>query len=378
MRYLSPLLFFAVVIGFLIVTNNFFARQFALFLDLKNIGQLRIISWATTVFVLFGLPMSVNAKSRIGQAVYLASTTLLGFMIYLGLSFLLINLIQYIIEITRSSLVSVVPPFYAGLVGVSLALLISIYGIWNSFNTRITNLTVSIKGLKKDVKAVHLTDIHIGHVRGKAFLQKIIDKTNALSPDVVFVTGDLFDGKINLTQDTLTPFADLKMPVFFVEGNHDRSSGVQLVKTYLRNLGVHVLENNVAHWKELQIVGLNHMAADESRYTVHTAGRFQTIKSVLPVLNIEPEKPTILLHHSPDGVQYAAQHGVDLYLTGHTHAGQLFPFMFFAARMFAYNRGLHQFENTKILVSEGIGTFGPPMRVATKSEIINLTLKAKE
>lgn len=368
MKYLPPLLFFSFVIAFLTVTNNFFAGQFALFLDIENIGLLRLISWAITIFTVFGLPMSVNAKTKIGQAVYLTSTTLLGFLMYLALSFLFINLLQYFIEM---------PSFYAGLIGVSLAVLTTIYGIWNAFNTRITELTIPIKGLKKDVKAVHLTDIHIGHVRGKAFLQKIIDKTNAQSPDVVFVTGDLFDGKINLTQDTLIPFSDLKMPVFFVEGNHDNSSGVQMIKGFLRNLGVHVLENQVAQWKELQIVGLNHMSADDSRRNVHTAGRRQTIETTLPKLNIDTEKPTILLHHSPDGIQYAAQHGVDLYLTGHTHAGQLFPINLFANRMFEYNRGLHSYENTKILVSEGIGTFGPPMRVGTKSEIISLTLKAE-
>jgi predicted MPP superfamily phosphohydrolase len=368
MKYIPGLLLFSLLIAFLILTNNFLAQQFALFLDFKNIGQLRLTSWFVTVFMLFGLPMSVNAKSRIGQVVYLTSTTLIGFMMYLCLSFILLNLIQYIVEI---------PPFYAGLSAVSLTILITIYGIWNAFNIRLTELTIPIKALKKDVKAVHLTDIHLGHVRGKAFLQEVVDKTNAQSPDVVFVTGDLFDGKINLSQDTLTPFAALKAPVFFIEGNHDNSSGVKIIKGFLRNLGIHVLGNQVAQWNELQIIGLNHMSADDSRRSVHTAGRFQTIQTTLPKLNIDSEKPTILLHHSPDGIQYAAQHGVDLYLTGHTHAGQLFPATLFAARIFAYNKGLHEYENTKILVSQGIGTFGPPMRVATKSEIISITLKAE-
>lgn len=368
MKYIPGLLFFSLFITILIITNNFLADQFALFLDLKNIGQLRLISWTITVFMLFGLPMSVNSKSRIGQVVYLTSTTLLGFMMYLSLSFLLLNLIQLVIE---------TPPFYAGLAALSVAVLTTVYGIWNAFNIRLTELTIPIEALKKDLKAVHLTDIHLGHVRGKAFLQKVIDKTNAQSPDVVFVTGDLFDGKINLSQETLTPFAALKAPVFFIEGNHDNSSGVKIIKDYLRNLGVHVLDNQVAQWNELQIIGLNHMSADGSKRSVHTAGRFQTIKSVLPTLNIDTKKPTILLHHSPDGIKYAAEQGVDLYLTGHTHAGQLFPATLFAARMFEYNRGLHEYENTKILVSEGIGTFGPPMRVATKSEIISIILKAK-
>jgi uncharacterized protein len=367
MKYLPALFIFSLFFGILFLLNNFFAHQFALFLNLENIGQVRLVSWAITLFTLFGLPMSVNSKSRIGQAVYLTSSTLLGLILYLFLSFFLLNILQYAVAI---------PPFYGGLAALSIAVLTVIYGIWSAFNIRITKLEIPIKGLTRDVKAVHLTDIHLGHARGKRFLQEVVDKTNAQSPEVVFVTGDLFDGRINLTQDELTPFAALQAPVFFIEGNHDNSSGVQTIKGFLKNLGVHVLDNQIAHWKEFQIIGLNHMLADDSRFSVHTIGKFATIKTVLAELNIQQNKPTILLHHSPDGIKYAAQHGVDLYLTGHTHAGQLFPINYLAARMFDYNRGLHEYENTKIFVSEGIGTFGPPMRIGTKSEIISLMLKA--
>jgi predicted MPP superfamily phosphohydrolase len=88
-----------------------------------------------------------------------------------------------------------------------------------------------------------------------------------------------------------------------------------------------------------------------------------------------PGKPTVLLHHSPDGIQYANQHGVNLYLAGHTHAGQLFPVKYIAHLFFDYNKGLHDFKGTKMFVSQGVGTFGPPMRVGTKSEIVVITLK---
>lgn len=76
----------------------------------------------------------------------------------------------------------------------------------------------------------------------------------------------------------------------------------------------------------------------------------------------------------PNGVQYAQKEGVDLYLAGHTHAGQIFPFSIIASWIFNYNRGLHEYKDTKIFVSEGVGTFGPPFRIGTKSEIIEIQL----
>ncbi|MFV0590922.1 MAG: hypothetical protein ACK5M7_06020 [Draconibacterium sp.] len=92
-------------------------------------------------------------------------------------------------------------------------------------------------------------------------------------------------------------------------------------------------------------------------------------------LNIFPEQPTVLLHHSPDGIEYANRHGVDLYLAGHTHNGQLFPFNLLVPLFYKYNKGLSDFKGTNIYVSQGAGAFGPPMRVGTISEMPFITLK---
>ncbi len=229
-------------------------------------------------------------------------------------------------------------------------------------------------GLKKGIRAIHLSDIHIGHFRGKDFLQKIVDQTNKLKPEVVFLTGDLFDGRIRLNEESLQPLKQLKVPVFFVEGNHDIYTGVHVIKSLLKKNGVNVLENEMVKWQGLQIIGLNHMVADRNTVNMHASAVGPTIKNVLGNLLIEKNEPSILLHHSPDGVQYASEKGIDLYLSGHTHAGQLFPINYISELVFPYNRGLHSYNGTRIFVSEGAGTFGPPMRVATKSEITMVKL----
>ena len=117
------------------------------------------------------------------------------------------------------------------------------------------------------------------------------------------------------------------------------------------------------------------MRADSLASDMHAGGGHETIKTVLPRIQTDPGKPTILLHHSPDGIQYAHEKGVDLYLSGHTHAGQLFPINYIAGLLFKYKKGLHDYKGTRIFVSQGTGTFGPPMRLGTIAEIALITLK---
>lgn len=261
-----------------------------------------------------------------------------------------------------------------GLTTLAITFLVSAYGILNSWNLHVTRQEIAIKGLSKVVRAMHLSDIHLGHFLGKNFLQKIVDRTNKQNVDMVFITGDLFDGRIRLTKKNLSPLTQLKAPVFFIEGNHDRYTGVEMIKGYLRQLNVTVLENEIANLGELQIIGLNHMRADGETYNMHAAGNSSTIKGTLGKLPVRKNKPSILLHHSPDGIKYANEYGIDLYLAGHTHAGQLFPVKYIANLIFQYNKGLHDYNGTKIFVSQGAGTFGPPMRVGTKSEITVINL----
>jgi predicted MPP superfamily phosphohydrolase len=232
-----------------------------------------------------------------------------------------------------------------------------------------------MNGLTKEIRAMHISDVHLGHFRGKKFIQKIVDSTKGLDIDAVFLTGDLFDGKIKLNSDVISPFEQLEVPIYFVEGNHDDYSGPERIKQELRETGVMVLENEVANWEEIQIIGLDHMPADSHAFDMHTTLEHATIKDILPTLDIDREKPSILLHHSPVGIKYASEQGIDLYLAGHTHAGQLFPINLIAKLMFPYNRGLYDYNGTKIYVSQGTGTFGPPLRVGTRSELAVIILK---
>ncbi|MFR9547107.1 MAG: hypothetical protein SNJ29_16255, partial [Rikenellaceae bacterium] len=145
----------------------------------------------------------------------------------------------------------------------------------------------------------------------------------------------------------------------------------------LEDNGVIVLANEKAELKGLQIVGLDYLLPDNNSVdNFHGAMSQTTMQSVLPTLGIEKNRASILLHHNPVGAEYAAENGVNLYLAGHTHAGQLFPATLVAKMMFEYNKGLYEYdENMQIYVSQGTGTFGPPMRLGTHSELTIINLK---
>ncbi len=185
------------------------------------------------------------------------------------------------------------------------------------------------------------------------------------------------DVKIKLNTEVISPFEKLEVPIYFVEGNHDGYTDSKRIKQELRESGIIVLENEVTNWGEFQIIGLDHMPADSQSVDIHAAGQRATMKAILPTLDIDKEKPSILLHHYPVGIKYASEQGIDLYLAGHTHGGQLFPINYIAKLMFPYNKGLYEYNGTRIFVSQGTGTFGPPLRVGTRSELAVLVLKVR-
>lgn len=366
MKYLIPTLYTLLVLTVFFGSGIFLANSFAWFFDISQVWLLRFVFSGLVIFSIIGTMSNVNATSKIGHYTFLTASVLMGFLLYLLLSTIAINII---------SLFASAPPLYYGVAAIIIAIVVSVYGLINASTLSITQNTITIKGLTKPIKALHLTDTHLGHYRGAKKLEKIVEKINQQNADVVFFTGDLLDSTIQLTAESMAPLKNIKTPVFFIEGNHDQYTGIDAIKGYLKSIGIRVLENQVIHWNGLQIVGLNHMAADSETNDIHAGrGARVSVKSVLEALNIDADLPTVLLHHGPNGIKHANKAGVDLYLAGHTHAGQMWPATFIAKLMFEYNRGLHDYNGTKVYVSQGTGTFGPPMRVGTKSELAIIDL----
>ena len=214
-----------------------------------------------------------------------------------------------------------------------------------------------------------------GH-RGKAYLERVVAAITAIDPDIIVMPGDLADSTAILKDENFSPLARLKAPAYFVTGNHDTYIDEKRLLAIAEKQGVHVLHNQVVTVDGLQIAGLEYMNADDKAFDLHPSPGKATIERTLPKLGLDPSRPSILIHHSPVGIQYAEQAGVDLFIAGHTHdGGQIFPATLLAnGWSFLSATGSTDRQNAALL-SPGIGTFMLPLRVGTRNELTLLRLR---
>ena len=252
-----------------------------------------------------------------------------------------------------------------------VAIFFSIYGVKQASQVQIKNFTVQIKNLPsfwQNKKIVQISDLHLGHIHKKNFLEKIVEKTNDANPDLIAITGDLFDGMDGDLAPAIKPLNYLKASqgVFFVTGNHENYLGIEKTFSLLKKTKVTVLNDDAINIKGLQIVGLGCPAFDEK----------QDLNSLIASLDgYQAGLPTILLTHIPDKVSQTKKMGVNLQLSGHTHKGQLFPLGFLAKIAYGrYYYGLHQEGYFNIYTNSGLGTWGPPMRTSGSPEIVVIKL----
>jgi predicted MPP superfamily phosphohydrolase len=220
---------------------------------------------------------------------------------------------------------------------------------------------------------VQLTDLHIGAILNRSFVQEIVARTNALEPDLVAITGDLVDGSVEGLWPAVEPLGELrsKHGVFFVTGNHEYFSGVRPWMEALGRLHIRVLAN--------ERVSIGEGPAGFYLAGVHDYGAARLDEEhrcdpARALAGRDPSREVILLAHQPKSVVAAARLGVGLQLSGHTHGGQLWPFNFIVRLVQPYVVGLHRHGETQIYVSPGTGFWGPPMRLGTRAEITRIKL----
>jgi predicted MPP superfamily phosphohydrolase len=239
----------------------------------------------------------------------------------------------------------------------------------NEITVRLARLPAASHG----TTIVQLTDLHVGPTIGRAFIEDVVRRTNALAPDLVAITGDLVDGSVESLWDAVAPLGELRARhgVFFVTGNHEYFSGARPWIAALERLGIRVLAN------ERVAIGDSDGGFDLAGVHDHTAARIDPEhRSDLAraLAGRDPARELVLLAHQPKAIEEAARLGVGLQLSGHTHGGQIWPFSFFVGLAQPYVAGLHQHGDAQIYVSPGTGYWGPPMRLGTRAEITRITL----
>lgn len=252
------------------------------------------------------------------------------------------------------------------------AIIYSTYGIWNAFNPVIKKINVSIDNLPKEwvgKKIVQISDAHLGHIYGAKYLQGVAEKINALQPDIIVITGDLFDGTDGDLDVFTKPLNALnsKKGIYYAIGNHETYLGTKEVMAVIGKTKIKTLRDQMHTIDNLQIIGIDYPQHLESKNVGSVIGNLD---------GFDPKKPSILLWHIPTQIDAAKNAGISLQLSGHTHKGQLFPLGIITSLVYrGYDYGYRKEGSFSIYTSSGLGGWGPPMRTENGSEIVEITLK---
>lgn len=218
---------------------------------------------------------------------------------------------------------------------------------------------------------VQLTDVHIGRTIKREFVENLVSRTNAMKPNMVAITGDLFDLPAEAIKHDLKPLKDLDAPTYFITGNHEYFHGVEANLELIRSLGIKPLTNqNIVLGNEqgkFNLVGINDLVGERIGIMPHDVEAAYA--------QLDPSKPTIVLSHQPKSISLVEGRRCDLMLSGHTHGGQIFPFGLLVKLDQPYLAGLyHHTPEQQIFVSRGTGYWGPPLRVMAPSEISRIVI----
>jgi predicted MPP superfamily phosphohydrolase len=254
-----------------------------------------------------------------------------------------------------------------GFILLGLAAAIILYGLYQAGNINIKHIHVPIKNLPsswKGKKIAHISDLHLGILNQEGLARRISEKINTQNVDLVCITGDLFDGTGDHLADSVEPFNRIRVPIYYVTGNHETYLGLSRAFEALKKTNFTILRDEIVDLGGIQLVGLD----------FPPRGRRKNPEPVLK--KIVPSKPAILLYHEPSNREIAAEHHISLQLSGHTHNGQFWPIQIFTHLIYKeYAYGLHQIGDFFIYTTSGVGTWGPPMRIGSTPEIAIITLR---
>jgi uncharacterized protein len=358
---MNRILSFAIFFGIFLLV--YFAAHFYIYLRLEKAFQLRRMPLLIAIGVLaVSFPVAsflTRANLKAADYFYFVAAAWIGVAFFLLIGFAIVDLLS----------LAKVDYRIASLVMIILVFLLSTYSIANASFLKVNKVEVKIDGLKTPMKAVQISDVHLGAIHSKSYMNKIVEKTNALNPDIVFITGDLFDGGGDVSEFDISSLKDLKSKygTYFVLGNHEIYFGADKAVSWVRGNNVTVLRNEVIVVNGVQVMGMDYPGE-------LTTGNFG-LKELTS--KIDKSKPSILLYHQPAGINEMAKENISLQLSGHLHNGQIFPFGLLQRFFFKYVSGLHKIESSYLYVSQGAGTWGPPMRFLSNSEITEIDLGVK-
>ena len=303
------------------------------------------------LFLSFITQKTYSISCQLYAYIYYISTAYLGLILNMYMFILLYKSLSFFIPFTRCSSV---------IIAIISPISVSLYGLINARIITTEEVTIKTALVSSKVTIALLSDLHLGAVYQGGFTNSIVNIIiKEINPDVVLITGDLFDNNFTPRSEWLKPFSKIKAPILYVTGNHEEIIGKEeIVKIISTTKMKHLRNTNISFEtiKEVNFIGVDY-GVDINTNTI--------------IANkVDKTKFNILLSHipqcKPNGLE---KYGISLMVCGHTHAGQMIPIHLIDYMISKCFKGLYSFKEYYVFVTQGLGTSLFPMRVASNSAI---------
>lgn len=328
------------------------------------------IIWALSFILAISYPLSVafNMKYHwlLGKYLVTFSAVILWILtiwLWVLIIFELINLVSRLFKYNLNYI-------YSWYILVWVIFSLVLYSLVNALRPIIVDVEIEIPWLIQDKKVIYMSDLHIDSIHELSYLQYIVDKINKIDADFLIINWDFIDSTV-FDDDSFALLNTINKDIFFTFGNHEKYAWNEFVRKLLKPTKVTLLENQIVEYHWLQIIWIQDLQWFDNKTNQNK------LESILSRLEINNSMPTIMILHEPIWPHISQKYWVDLQLAWHTHNWQIFPFMFLVKIAYPYIKWLYNVNGMNMFVSVGAGTWWPPMRLGSKSEIVVLHLKWK-
>lgn len=318
-----------------------------------------LLFWAVALsFILFMYMRGRHLTPLAGHWFYQISTGWLVALLYLTL-LLLAGQLPRLAGIHISHLFGIC----TGLTALLLA-----YGYWHYRHPSVRHLQIDIakpaEGIKH-LRVVAVSDVHLGYGNNRRVLEKYVTMINDARPDAVFIAGDLIDMSATplwreRMQDALRQ-VHAPQGIYMVPGNHEFISGIKESEAFISQTPVCLLRDSIA-----TLTGGIQIAGRDDR------SNRRRLKPSELLGQADPSRPIFVLDHQPydEELKQTAAAGADFALYGHTHDGQVWPLTLVTNAIYRQPYGYGLWGKMQAYVSSGLGLWGPPFRIGTRSEMV--------
>ena len=374
------------IIFFIVFFGIFFAINYYVFIRglraLPAESNVRyaysVVFWILALAFIGGRFLENHLPSPVSEALIWGGSFWIAAAIYflmavIGLDFL--RLINHFFPFLPSAVTENYPRAkqFTFMVITGIVALVLISGHVNSLRPKITSLTLSVPkktARLQKLNIVVVSDVHMGTIVGRSRLDRIVEKINRMDADLVLLPGDIVDEDIRpvIRQNLGESLRNIKsrLGVYAVTGNHEYLGGVEAACAYLKEHNVVLLRDE---W--LKIADSIYLVGREDRFINRLGNTRRKSLSELMAC-VDKTYPVILMDHQPFDLEEAAAQSVDLYISGHTHAGQLWPFNYIVRQIYEVPWGYKKIGDMHVYVSTGVGTWGPPVRIGNRPEIVQM------